>query len=186
MSDIDHIDQSNKDQKRQQGVALFTVLIMLLILASATAALVQSQRWSVRQTADRLSVFEQNALSTSTHDLCVEKLRTELESNNALMSVIGYPGQIEFATKDDTRWDQDGCLFEWYEIPADTNVAWQPHIRISSRATNSSILEISEWRYPACLEGQVCVEKLKHLEFNELVYDVKYGSGQIEMTRQRL
>ena len=53
---------------KQSGVALFIVLILLLVLAAASVALLQNQRWAVRQTADRLDVLERNAQSNKVHD----------------------------------------------------------------------------------------------------------------------
>ena len=56
--------------QRQSGVALFTVLILLLVLTAASAVLIQSQRWAVRQTADRLAVLDRSAASVLAHDGC--------------------------------------------------------------------------------------------------------------------
>ena len=49
----------NSIKHRQSGVALFTVLILLVVLAVASTALIQLQRNVVKQMSDRLDVLDQ-------------------------------------------------------------------------------------------------------------------------------
>ena len=138
---------------KQSGVALFIVLILLLVLAAASVALMQNQRWAVRQTADRLDVLERNAQSNKVHDQCVAKFRNALEKS--VGELVGYEGGDKIVGVQDDKWDAgDECLYEWYQIPAQTtpDAVWTPHVRVNSRVHVKGVWmqELSEWRYPAC------------------------------------
>ena len=188
-----HQIRKNACVDSQRGVALFTVLIVLLVLAAATIALTQSQRWGVRQTADRLNVLEQTAeataISTAAHDRCVKKLRMGLEHGASPNLWAGFEGQASFISEDDSRWDADSCIFEWYGLP-ETAVSWRPRARVTSRVQISSgaVIEVSEWRYPECVKEQQCITMSKNIMRVQpnVAIQIEYGSGQIEMARQRL
>ena len=188
-----HQIRKNACVDSQRGVALFTVLIVLLVLAAATIALTQSQRWGVRQTADRLNVLEQTAeataISTAAHDRCVKKLRMGLEHDVSPNQWAGFEGQVSFISADDSRWDADGCIFEWYGLP-ETDVAWHPRARVTSRVQISSkpVIEVSEWRYPECVKDQQCVTMSKNIMRVQpnVAIQIEYGNGSIETARQRL
>ena len=138
---------------KQSGVALFIVLILLLVLAAASVALMQNQRWAVRQTADQLDVLERNTQSNKVHDQCVATFRNALNHSNT--ELVGYEGGNNIVGVRDSKWGAIGeCLYEWYQIPAQTtpDVAWTPYVRINSRVQVKGVWvqEISEWRYPMC------------------------------------
>ncbi len=143
----------SQNMGKQSGVALFIVLILLLVLAAASVALLQNQRWAVRQTADRLDVLERNAQSNKVHDQCVAKFRNALEKSAG--ELVGYEGGDKIVGVQDSKWDAgDECLYEWYQIPAQTtpDAVWTPHVRVNSRVHVKGVWmqELSEWRYPAC------------------------------------
>ena len=138
---------------RQSGIALFIVLILLFVLAAASTALIQNQRWAVRQTADRLDALEQNAQSSIAHDQCVANFRNALENPNR--ELVGYVGNDEIIGVEDAKWGASNqCLYEWYQIPAQSPVdaPWTPRVRINSRVKVKGVWmqELSEWRYPEC------------------------------------
>ncbi len=137
----------------QSGIALFIVLILLFVLAAASTALIQNQRWAVRQTADRLDALEQNAQSSIAHDQCVANFRNALENPNR--ELVGYVGNDEIIGVEDTKWGASNqCLYEWYQIPAQSSIdaPWTPRVRINSRVKVKGVWmqELSEWRYPEC------------------------------------
>ena len=141
----------SQNMDKQSGVALFIVLILLLVLAAASVALMQNQRWAVRQTADRLEVLERNAQSNKVHDQCVAKFRNALEKSAG--ELVGYEGGDKIVGIHDSKWDAgDECLYEWYQIPAQSDTVWTPHVRVNSRVQVKGVWmqELSEWRYPAC------------------------------------
>ena len=143
----------SQNMSKQSGVALFIVLILLLVLAAASVALLQNQRWAVRQTADRLDVLERNAQSNKVHDQCVAKFRNALEKSAG--ELVGYEGGDKIVGGQDDKWDAgDECLYEWYQIPAQTtpDAVWTPHVRVNSRVHVKGVWmqELSEWRYPVC------------------------------------
>ncbi|MBS1174571.1 MAG: hypothetical protein H6R05_702 [Burkholderiaceae bacterium] len=145
--------KDSRNMGKQSGVALFIVLILLLVLAAASVALLQNQRWAVRQTADRLDVLERNAQSNKVHDQCVAKFRNALETSST--ELVGYEGRNQILDIQDSKWGANSeCLYEWYRIPAQTtpDVVWTPHVRINSRVQVKGVWaqEMSEWRYPAC------------------------------------
>lgn len=138
---------------KQSGVALFIVLILLLVLAAASVALMQNQRWAVRQMADRLDVLERNAQSNKVHDQCVARFRKALVTSST--ELFGYEGGDGIVRVQDDKWSaNDECLYEWYQIPASTTpeTVWTPYVRINSRVQVKGVWvqEMSEWRYPAC------------------------------------
>lgn len=172
--------------QRQSGVALFTVLILLLVLTAASAVLIQSQRWAVRQTADRLAVLDRSAASVLAHDGCVAKLRAGLEGSNTA-TLTGLDGQNAWRSVTDTNWDASGCIFEWYGLPpAGENTAWIPRVRVTSRAQsgNDVDLEVSEWRYPKCVTGQTCHKGGSVSVANRATVAVEYGAGEIVTARR--
>ena len=141
----------SQNMGKQSGVALFIVLILLLVLVAASVALMQNQRWAVRQTADRLEVLERNAQSNKVHDQCVAKFRNALEKS--VGELVGYEGGDKIVGVQDGKWDAgDECLYEWYQIPAQSDTVWTPHVRVNSRVQVKGVWmqELSEWRYPAC------------------------------------
>lgn len=178
----------------QRGVALFTVLILLVVLAAASAVLIQSQRWSVRQIADRLEVLDQTAASSVLHDQCVLRMREGLEYPSKGSVLKGYAGGEGFISASDARWDShaDGCIFEWYQLPSDSVSAWTPHVRVTSRAQvgGRMMLEVSEWRYPACGSTGACsgraVQQVNSDGLLEKSLNTQYGSGTIATARQPL
>lgn len=178
--------------QRQNGVALFTVLILLAILATASVALIQSQRGAVRQTADRLEVLDRAAASARTHDACVATLRAGLEGA-ATAVLTGLDGQDAWRSATDANWDSNGCIFEWYGLPeADTSAAWVPQVRVTSRAVsgNDVDLEVSEWRYPPCGTKQTEAQKICRaggviqVKDRPTAVSVKYSLGEIMTTRR--
>ena len=175
---------------RQKGIALLTVLILLLILAGASVALIQSQRGEVQQMADRLEVLDQNAASAVAHDACVARMRAGVEG---VVPVSGFEGKTAFASTSDARWGSDNCLFEWYQLPSNSIDAWTPHIRVSSRVSvnGQMVVEVSEWRYPVCPVDQVCATRsVKWLQDDgqtlKSQLNAQYGAGVISTARQRL
>ncbi len=193
MSTSHHLTQPLARRERQSGVALLTVLILLVVLAAASVALIQSQRGAVRQMADRLEVLDQTAASAMAHDACVARMRAGMESAAPLTDALaGFEGKTAFARTSDSRWGSDNCLFEWYQLPKNSADAWTPHIRVTSRVlvNGQMLLEVSEWRYPACPTGQVCaMRSVKSLQDDgqlKTLLNVQYGSGSISTARQRL
>jgi hypothetical protein len=143
----------SQNMGKQSGVALFIVLILLLVLAAASVALMQNQRWAVRQTADQLDVLERNAQSNKVHDQCVATFRNALNHSNA--ELVGYEGGNDIVGVQDAKWGTaNECLYEWYQIPVQStpDAVWTPHVRINSRVQVKGVWvqEISEWRYPTC------------------------------------
>ena len=143
----------SQNMSKQSGVALFIVLILLLVLAAASVALMQNQRWAVRQTADRLDVLERNAQSNKVHDQCVAKFRNALEKSAG--ELVGYEGGDKIVGVQDDKWGATNeCLYEWYQIPAQSPIdaSWTPRVRINSRVKVKGVWmqELSEWRYPEC------------------------------------
>lgn len=179
--------------KRQSGVALLTVLILLIVLAAASVALIQSQRGAVRQMADRLEVLDQNAASAVAHDTCIARMRSGMERAPLTEALAGFEGKTAFAEASDSRWGNGNCLIEWYQLPSNRADAWTPHIRITSRVQvkGQMILEVSEWRYPTCIAGQTCTARTVQL-MNEggqtvkALLNAQYGTGSISTARQRL
>ncbi|MFZ1417151.1 MAG: hypothetical protein WAS93_02275 [Burkholderiaceae bacterium] len=193
MSTSHHLTQPLARRERQSGVALLTVLILLVVLAAASVALIQSQRGAVRQMADRLEVLDQTAASAMAHDACVARMRAGMESAAPLTDALaGFEGKTAFARTSDSRWGSDNCLFEWYQLPKNSVDAWTPYIRVTSRVlvNGQMLLEVSEWRYPACPTGQVCaMRSVKSLQDDgqlKTLLNVQYGSGSISTARQRL
>ena len=193
MSTSHHLTQPLARRERQSGVALLTVLILLVVLAAASVALIQSQRGAVRQMADRLEVLDQNAASAVAHDACIGRMRAGIESAAPLTDALaGFEGKTAFARTSDSRWGSDNCLFEWYQLPKNSVDAWTPYIRVTSRVlvNGQMLLEVSEWRYPACPTGQVCaMRSVKSLQDDgqlKTLLNVQYGSGSISTARQRL
>ena len=193
MSASHHLTQPSARSERQSGVALLTVLILLVVLAAASVALIQSQRGAVRQMADRLEVLDQNAASAAAHDACVEQMRAGMEGiGSQTKALAGFEGKTAFARTSDSRWGSDNCLFEWYQLPKNSVDAWTPYIRVTSRVliNGQMLLEVSEWRYPACPTGQVCaMRSVKSLQDDgqlKTLLNVQYGSGSISTARQRL
>ena len=193
MSASHHLTQPLARRERQSGVALLTVLILLVVLAAASVALIQSQRGAVRQMADRLEVLDQTAASAMAHDACVARMRAGMESAAPLTDALaGFEGKTAFARTSDSRWGSDNCLFEWYQLPKNSVDAWTPYIRVTSRVlvNGQMLLEVSEWRYPACPTGQVCaMRSVKSLQDDgqlKTLLNVQYGSGSISTARQRL
>ena len=193
MSASHHLTQHSARRERQSGVALLTVLILLVVLAAASVALIQSQRGAVRQMADRLEVLDQTAASAMAHDACVARMRAGMESAAPLTDALaGFEGKTAFARTSDSRWGSDNCLFEWYQLPKNSVDAWTPYIRVTSRVlvNGQMLLEVSEWRYPACPTGQVCaMRSVKSLQDDgqlKTLLNVQYGSGSISTARQRL
>lgn len=138
---------------KQSGVALFIVLILLLVLAAESVALMQNQRWAVRQMADQLDVLERNAQSNKVHDQCLARFRNALVTSST--ELFGYEGSDGIVKVQDDKWSaNDECLYEWYQIPASTTpeTVWTPYVRINSRVQIKGVWvqEVSEWRYPAC------------------------------------
>lgn len=172
--------------QRQSGVALFTVLILLVILASASVVLIQSQRGVVRQLSDRLAVLDATATSAAAHDRCVATLRAGLENPNAT-TLSGLEGQEGWREEADTNWDSNGCIFEWYGLAdADLNKDWTPRARVTSRAqvAGQNYLEISEWRYPKCTTEQNCHAGGTVKVGEGAVLKVEYGTGAIDTARR--
>jgi hypothetical protein len=139
--------------RKQSGIALFIVLILLLVLAATSVALMQNQRWAVRAAADRLDVLEQTAQSSVVHEQCVARLRDALENSNT--ELVGYVGADQIIDVQDSKWSAaDQCLYEWYQIPAQnvSGALWTPRVRINSRVQVNGvwIQALSEWRYPEC------------------------------------
>ncbi len=193
MSTSHHLTQPLARRERQSGVALLTVLILLVVLAAASVELIQSQRGAVRQMADRLEVLDQTAASAMAHDACVARMRAGMESAAPLTDALaGFEGKTAFARTSDSRWGSDNCLFEWYQLPKNSVDAWTPYIRVTSRVlvNGQMLLEVSEWRYPACPTGQVCaMRSVKSLQDDgqlKTLLNVQYGSGSISTARQRL
>ena len=185
----------NSIKHRQSGVALFTVLILLVVLAVASTALIQLQRNVVKQMSDRLDVLDQNAISSVAHDVCVQKMRQGIEGTASIEALTGYSGGDGFIGADDARWSNhaDGCIFEWYQSSNNSTVPWMPHIRVTSRVdvAGQKVLEISEWRYPECVQGQACLgQQVKQIDERgkgfERILNTQYGSGTIATARQRL
>ena len=148
-----NLQKHSQNMDKQSGVALFIVLILLLVLAAASVALMQNQRWVVRQTADRLDVLERNAQSNKVHDQCVAKFRNALEKSAG--ELVGYEGGDKIMGVQDSKWGVNSeCLYEWYQIPTKTtpDAVWTPYVRINSRVQVKGVWvqEMSEWRYPAC------------------------------------
>ena len=193
MSASHHLTQPSTRSGRQSGVALLTVLILLVVLAAASVALIQSQRGAVRQMADRLEVLDQNAASAVAHDACVVRMRAGIESAVPQADALaGFEGKTAFADTSDSRWGSDNCLFEWYQLPKNSADAWTPYIRVTSRVlvNGQMLLEVSEWRYPACPTGQVCATRsVKSLQDDgrlKTLLNAQYSSGSISTARQRL
>ena len=188
-----HLTQPLARRERQSGVALLTVLILLVVLAAASVALIQSQRGAVRQMADRLEVLDQNAASAVAHDTCVGRMRAGIVSAVPQADALaGFEGKTAFARTSDSRWGSDNCLFEWYQLPKNSADAWTPYIRVTSRVlvNGQMLLEVSEWRYPACPTGQVCATRsVKSLQDDrqlKTLLNAQYGPGSISTARQRL
>ena len=193
MSTSHHLTQPLARRERQSGVALLTVLILLVVLAAASVALIQSQRGAVRQMADRLEVLDQNAASAVAHDACVAQMRAGMEGIGSQADALaGFEGKTAFARTSDSRWGSDNCLFEWYQLPKNSVDAWTPYIRVTSRVlvNGQMLLEVSEWRYPACPTGQVCaMRSVKSLQDDgqlKTLLNAQYGPGSISTARQRL
>ena len=193
MSASHHLTQPSARSERQSGVALLTVLILLVVLAAASVALIQSQRGAVRQMADRLEVLDQNAASAVAHDACVVRMRVGIESAVPQADALaGFEGKTALDRTSDSRWGSDNCLFEWYQLPKNSADAWAPHIRVTSRVQVSGqmVLEVSEWRYPACPTEQVCATRsVKSLQDDgqlKTLLNAQYGPGSISTARQRL
>ena len=150
------MNRSTQNLRTQSGFALFIVLILLLILAAASTALIQNQRWAVRQSADRLDVLDQNAGSSIAHERCVAQFREALMQSK--LEFIGHEGEDGVLDIKDSKWPSSGtgCVYEWYQVPAQTTpeTAWAPHVRIHSRVQVKGVWvqALSEWRYPACGE----------------------------------
>ena len=103
MSASHHLTQPSARSERQSGVALLTVLILLVVLAAASVALIQSQRGAVRQMADRLEVLDQNAASAVAHDACVVRMRVGIESAVPQADALaGFEGKTAFARTSDS------------------------------------------------------------------------------------
>ena len=188
-----HLTQPLARRERQSGVALLTVLILLVVLAAASVALIQSQRGAVRQMADRLEVLDQNAASAVAHDTCVGRMRAGIVSAVPQADALaGFEGKTAFARTSDSRCVCDNCLFEGYQLPKNSADAWTPYIRVTSRVlvNGQMLLEVSEWRYPACPTGQVCATRsVKSLQDDgqlKTLLNAQYGSGSISTARQRL
>lgn len=193
MSAPHHLAENSTRRERQSGVALLTVLILLVVLAAASVALIQSQRGAVRQMADRLEVLDQNAASAVAHDACVARMRAGIEGVVPQTEALaGFEGKTVFARASDSRWDSGNCLFEWYQLPKNSADAWVPYIRVTSRVQvdDQTLLEVSEWRYPACPAEQVCTTRsVKSLQDDgqlKTLLNAQYGSGSISTARQRL
>ena len=176
--------------RAQRGVALLTVLILLMVLASASVVLMQSQRWAVRQTAERLDVLDLYSASTRAHDQCVQWMREGVEGVTG-STIQGYTGQQAFLSENDARWNHhpNGCIYEWYQIPSGNDAPWTPQVRVTSRAQESGrmVLEVSEWRYPGCTT-EVCQGRAVQLLNDQFILqkslNTQYGSGTIATGRR--
>lgn len=185
------IRYNSSRKQAQRGVALFTVLILLVILASASAILIQSQRWAVRQTAERLDVLVQNSASNTLHDQCVRQMREGIENSMAGITLQGYAGTEALISQNDPRWEKhsNGCIYEWYQIPSDATAPWTPHVRVTSRTRVAErvVLEVSEWRYPVCMT-QTCQGRAVQLMGDQFILqkglNTQFGSGTIMTGRQ--
>lgn len=151
-----------KPSQRQQGMALFVVLILLLVLSLSVVALTRNQTGATRQIADRLDSLNLHFQSAQIHDACVANLRSGLADGHVTIALYGDEGTAALPALNDIRWSESGrtCLYEWFQLPAigSADNHWTPAVRITSRVTAGAdgLLEISEWRYPLCLNGESC------------------------------
>ncbi len=190
--------QSQSVQSSQSGMALFVVLLLLMVLATASVALIQNQRLAVRQIADRLDVLNEQAESNRVHEQCVATMRAALANPNTA-SWLGYAGRAEWALADDERWAGGRCMYEFYRLPAqqDTGAAWTPQVRVNSKVLIDGVSQqvVSEWVFAACVSSSTpidgCVNTVVHQkdEVHGVVRDVsvQYDSRQpLRTSRQKL
>lgn len=147
----------------QQGFALVVVLLMLVVLSTASVALIQNQRLATRQAADRLEGLAQRSEADAAHEVCVQRLQSVLLSQSSDLGggqapLLGFVGGDALADLGDARWGSGGsaCLYEWYGVSGDSfmdaGAVWTPLVRVNSRTWVNQRWQqrLTELRYSPC------------------------------------
>lgn len=140
--------QQKKPLISQQGFVLATVLVILLILSLIVAALLSNQTSAIRTLRDILAHSKKEQDSHNIHRTCLKYVHDQLtEDSLSQASNINLTKLISLS---------DGSCQVFIEIDAITSKnqnSWTPRLRIISKSNTTTRSEITDWRYPKCIDS---------------------------------
>ena len=158
----------------QQGFALASVLIVLLILAMIVAALLSNQKLALRETSDILASATRAQESHNLHRTCLKLVREQMSASTLRVN----SAMVDWRNAFDISANGVSGTCELEAITAGAPQQWTPHLRITTRLNGQ--VEISDWRYEPCLpttpaeaclsnvQTQLMVKKLGEVGFQTL------------------
>lgn len=129
----------------QRGFALATVLLVLLIMALIVAALLNGQRFAVRELRDVLNRTKIEQTSRNLHRTCLADVHNLLTEQT-----LSHNQHVDLSQPKPYAEGSCQVTVEANAITQSNQDAWPPRLRITSSSIDQHI-EISDWRYPACI-----------------------------------
>lgn len=134
----------------QQGFVLATVLVILLIISLMVSALLSNQMLATRTFSDVLNHSKIEQISHNLHRTCLKHIYNQLTEHtlsqnndiNLTKNISLADGSCQVLIKNDA-------------VTASNQYAWTPRLRVISKSNSSLRSEISDWRYPNCLNNSI-------------------------------